>query len=226
MHGERSPVDSHRLFSLVGKMHDKRYRDNYVVAHTRRVLAQQMRNFRGELPQGEFGELIGKRQTVVSRLENPNYGAWQLRTMFEIASKCNVAVFVRFVDFPTFLKYTNDLSDEALHPESYREEAMDEFVAYETAVNEFFITSGIASSAGVVDVENVNDRTDASVLTNVFNQRNIAMPETGNLRGVQQIAPVGLRSSSIPSVTATGPGFPLVANNPFSIEIDTMASGD
>jgi hypothetical protein len=121
MDGERFPADFQRLLALAENFHDKRYRDNYVAAHTRHILARQMRNFRGDLSQGEFGELIGKRQTVVSRLENPNYGAWQLRTMFEVARNRNVAVFARFVDFPTFLKYTNDLSDSAMHPKHYDE---------------------------------------------------------------------------------------------------------
>src|SRR6266849_3240113 len=101
MDGERTPVDSQRLLALSEKFQDKRYRDSYVAGHTRQVLARHMRNFRGEQSQGEFGELIGKPQTVVSRLENPNYGAWQLRTMLEVARELNIAVFARFVDFPT-----------------------------------------------------------------------------------------------------------------------------
>ena len=126
MDGERGPVDSPRLSSLAEKMHDKRYRDGYVASHTRRVLAQQMRNFRGELSQSQFAELIGKRQTVISRLENPSYGAWQLRTMFEIAQKLNVAVFARFVDFPTFLKYSDDMSEWVLYPAPYDQAMVDE----------------------------------------------------------------------------------------------------
>jgi hypothetical protein len=78
-----------------------------------------MRNFRDALSQAEFGALIGKRQTVISRLESPAYGSWTLRTMLQLARRRNVAVFVRFVDFPTFLKYTDDLSDSALLPQPY-----------------------------------------------------------------------------------------------------------
>jgi hypothetical protein len=129
MDGERLPVDSQRLLTLAEKFRDKRYRENYVAGHTRQVLARQMRNFRGELSQGEFGELIGKRQTVVSRLENPNYGAWQLRTMFEVARKLDLAVFARFVDFKRFLQYSNDLSDDALHPKPYDSARIDGFIS-------------------------------------------------------------------------------------------------
>lgn len=70
MPGEQSPAVSHRLLNLAEKMHDKQYRDGYVAAHTRQMLAKQMREFRGAMPQTEFAELIHKRQTMVSRLEN------------------------------------------------------------------------------------------------------------------------------------------------------------
>jgi hypothetical protein len=60
---KQNPADSHRLISLADKMHDKKYRDGYVATHTRQVLAKQMREFRGDMPQTEFAELIDKRQT-------------------------------------------------------------------------------------------------------------------------------------------------------------------
>jgi transcriptional regulator with XRE-family HTH domain len=112
-------------------MHDKRYRDGYVASHTRQTLAQQMRRFRGDDSQATFAEMIGKRQTIVSRLENPSYSGWTLRTLFEVAQALNVAVFVRFVDFPTFLQYTDDLSDNALRPQPYDEEAIEALVEEE-----------------------------------------------------------------------------------------------
>jgi hypothetical protein len=108
-------------------MHDRSYRDGYVAAHTRQVLAKQMRELRGTMPQTEFAELLDKRQTVVSRLENPNYSGWTVSTLLEIASKLNVAVFVRFVDFATFLEYSGDQSETALRPAEYNQQQVDEF---------------------------------------------------------------------------------------------------
>jgi hypothetical protein len=144
MNGEQDLATLQRLAGLSEEFHDKRYRDGYVAAHTRSVLARQMRNFRGELTQAEFGAQIGKRQTVISRLESSAYGGWGLRTMLEIAQKRNVALFCRFVDFPTFLKYTNDLSDGALLPQPYDEAAVDrlveevERIARDNALKEIF----------------------------------------------------------------------------------------
>lgn len=108
---------------------DKEFRDTYVAAHTRRFLARQMRKFRGELSQTEFAEYLGKQQTIVSRLENPNYSGWTLGTLLEIASKLNVGVVVRFVDFPSFLKSTDDFSESAIHPAPYDEVQLDDFAA-------------------------------------------------------------------------------------------------
>jgi hypothetical protein len=120
---------SRRLKSLAGKMQDKNYRDGYVAAHTRQVLAKQMREFRGDMPQTEFADLIGKRQTQVSRLENSNYVGWTLTTMFEVAKKRDVAVLVRFVDFPTFLRFTEDMSEQALRPHAYDKADVDALIS-------------------------------------------------------------------------------------------------
>jgi hypothetical protein len=131
MDGERDLVGSHRVLSLAEKFPDKRYRDGYIAAHTRGVLARQMRNFRGQLSQADYAAKIGKQKTVVSRLENPAYSGWSLRTMLEIAREENVAVLVRFVDFPTFLGFTDDISDESLHPHAYDQAEIDRFAAYQ-----------------------------------------------------------------------------------------------
>lgn len=121
MEREHRLADSPRLRTLIEKFRNKAYRNSYVAGHTRRFLASQMRKFRGAVSQSEFGDLIGKRQTVVSRLEDPNYGKWTLQTLFDVAANLNVAVFVRFVDIPTFLKYSENLSEDDLLPQSYDE---------------------------------------------------------------------------------------------------------
>ena len=125
MSDAQSRANSHRVARLAQDMHDERSRHGYVEGHSRHFLARQMRGFRGDRTQAEFGGLIDKRQTVVSRLEDGNYRGWTLGTMFEIARKLGVAVFVRFVDFQTFLKYSDDMSDEAIHPRPYDQALVD-----------------------------------------------------------------------------------------------------
>jgi len=129
MDEEHRPVDFHRLSSLVEKFSDKAYRDLYIASHTRRFLARQMRKFRGNKSQSEFGDLIGRRQTVVSRLEDPKYGKWTLQTLFAVARKLDVAVVVGFVDFPTFLRFTEHISEHASDPKEFKPNDLDKMLA-------------------------------------------------------------------------------------------------
>ena len=138
MDGELNRASSHRFLALAAKFHDKQYRDGYVAAHNRRVLADQMRNFRGGQSQAEYAAKIEKQKTVVGRLENPAYGGWSLRTMLEVARRENVAILVRFVDFPTFLSFTDDLSGAALHPKSYETNEIDRFAAYQSDTTSYY----------------------------------------------------------------------------------------
>jgi hypothetical protein len=106
----------------------KDYRASYVASYTRQFLARQMREFRGDLSQTEFGGKIGKQQTIVSRLEDPNYGKWTLQTLLDVADKLDVAVMVRFVDFSTFLRQTNDRSQDVITPKPFDQQKVDDLV--------------------------------------------------------------------------------------------------
>jgi hypothetical protein len=142
MDRERHLAPSNRLLRLAARFHDKQYRDAYVAAHAREILAKQMRSFRGELPQAEYAEKIGKQKTVIGRLENPAYSGWSLRTMLEIARKENVGVLAQFVDFPTFLNFTDDLSDDVLHPREYNETQTDDIASYLSGAKTYYDLGG------------------------------------------------------------------------------------
>lgn len=134
MNEEPHAAGSPRSARLAAKMRSKAYRDAYVASHTRQFLARQIRAFRGDRSQVQFGDLIGKRQTVVSRLEDPNYGKWTLQTLFDVARKLDVAVLVRFVDFSTFVELTNDVSEKAARPQAYDESQIETAVIEEQRV--------------------------------------------------------------------------------------------
>lgn len=116
---------SRRNKRLAEKFASKRFRDSYVDANVRRFLAMQMRALRGDLSQEEFGKQLGIPQSVVSRYEDPTYGKFGLQTLLEIAAKTNRALVARFVDFPTFLHFTEDLSSRAVCPAGYDQNAVD-----------------------------------------------------------------------------------------------------
>ena len=107
-----------RLFE---KLNRKRYRDAYVAEQVRSGIAYQIRALREQrdMQQGEFAEALGKPQSVVSRLENPDYGKLSLSTLLEVASTFDVALIVKYVSFPEFLRLTRDVSPEALKVDSF-----------------------------------------------------------------------------------------------------------
>lgn len=116
---------SHRFARLATKLGEKDYRDGYVATQLSSWLAGQVRALRGDMSQAEFGKLIGKPQAAVSRLENPDYGKLSLQTLLEVAERLDIALMVRFVDYPTFLIWTDNTSEEALRPASYNQAQVD-----------------------------------------------------------------------------------------------------
>ena len=114
---------------LLRKLADKAYRVAYIEEHTKRFLAQQMRAFRGDRSQKEMGDLLGKPQSVVSRMEDPTYGRWTLTNLFEVAASLDKAVLVRFVSPDTFVEFAGNVSDDAQNPESFTDKSIEEALA-------------------------------------------------------------------------------------------------
>jgi hypothetical protein len=127
MDSEPGHVGSRPLEYLIQEMRDKDYRDQYVESFNRQLLARQMRGFRGDQSQAEYGITIDKSQTQVARYEDPTYG-WQTRTVFEIARKQNVAAIVCLVDFETFLRFETATSESLLTPQQYNEASLGAYV--------------------------------------------------------------------------------------------------
>jgi transcriptional regulator with XRE-family HTH domain len=92
---------------------------SYFARQLKVFLAAQIRALRGERTQTQFGDLIGKPQSVVARLERESYGKVSLQTLIDIAQQLDIALIVRFVNHSTFLEWTKDYSQEALAPQAY-----------------------------------------------------------------------------------------------------------
>jgi hypothetical protein len=104
---------------LAEQFKKEKFRKSYFARQLKVFLAAQIRALRGEKTQAEFGDLIGKPQSVVARLEKESYGKVNLQTLIDIASRLDIALIIRFVNFPTFLEWTKDYSPSALAPQSY-----------------------------------------------------------------------------------------------------------
>ncbi len=107
---------------LLQKMSNQRYRAAYIAEHVRTGIAYQiraMREQRNGMSQGELGKLMGKPQSVISRLENPDYGKVTLQTLLDVAAAFDVALIVQFVSHADFLWRSNDVSQAALKADSF-----------------------------------------------------------------------------------------------------------
>jgi hypothetical protein len=71
------------------------------------------------LNQTDFGRLIGKPQSVVSRLEGTEYGGVNVNTLLQIAYALNIALEVKFCDFGTIVR--SDVSPDGLKVENIYE---------------------------------------------------------------------------------------------------------
>jgi transcriptional regulator with XRE-family HTH domain len=79
-----------RLFE---KLKSKPYRQAYVAEHVRTGIAYQIRSLRAQRgwSQKRLAEEMGKPQSVVSRLEDPDYGKLSVQTILEGAAVFDVA---------------------------------------------------------------------------------------------------------------------------------------
>lgn len=107
-----------RLFE---KLTRKAYREAYVAEHVRTGIAYQIRALRDQRgwTQKKLSEVLNRPQSVVCRLEDPDYGKLSVQTLLNIASAFDVALLIKFVTFSDFLLRTRDVSPGALVAESF-----------------------------------------------------------------------------------------------------------
>ena len=103
------------------KFLDDAYRASYLEGHVKGSIAYQIQALREQagLNQTEFGQLIGKPQSVVSRMESTEYGGANVSTLVEIANRLKIGLQIRFCDFETVL--SANLSPDGLKVESIQQ---------------------------------------------------------------------------------------------------------
>ena len=113
------------LISKFKKLKNKQYRHAYLKEHIRVGIASQIRILRNKsnISQSQLAEIVGTKQSVISRLEDPDYGTVNLNTLLKIAEAFDVSLLVKFASFGKFINESQDISPKSLAVSNYTEES-------------------------------------------------------------------------------------------------------
>lgn len=162
---------------------DRVLRQSYVEEHVRAGVAHQikaMREARG-WSQAQLAEKCGKSQSNIARIEDPDYGKFNVQTLLEIAHSFDVWLSLEFVSFSKGLARTADRSVKSLNAVSFEDE-QSQFVYFPQALR----TNSNVRRPSILDVEFPLPQT--SVFGNNMSTKVSAAAQTGKLSaGVKQI---------------------------------------
>lgn len=103
---------------------DDEYREAYMEASVEQNIAWQIkfnRQFRN-FDQSQLAELIGTKQSAISRLEDPSYGRLNLKSIIKIAHAFKCAVSVKLISYSELAEQTQSFSKESVIVKSFDEE--------------------------------------------------------------------------------------------------------
>lgn len=106
---------------LISLLNDKEYRDAFVSASIYIGVPSQIRVLRKqrEWSEGKLADEAKMLQPAISRLEDPERGSVNLKTLLRLAAAFNVGLIVRFVPFSEMVDWKLKLSLKSLEVPSF-----------------------------------------------------------------------------------------------------------
>lgn len=146
----------------------RKARDAYVEAELVNGLAHQIRIIRQERgwTQKQLAEKLETTQTTVSRLEDPSYGRYTIRTLLALGRVFDVAFFVRYLPFSKFLPATWDTRPENFEAAAYEDEVSS--IQFFTENKSGTYVSKVITSTSMPDytLKKIINGTPVSILSN------------------------------------------------------------
>jgi transcriptional regulator with XRE-family HTH domain len=107
--------------NLVRELADKEFRHEYMMDQVRSYIAFQIRALREQRGwnQSDLARMSNKTQSVISRIEDPDYGKLSLQSCLEIAVTFDLPLLVQFVEWDDWLARMSNVSPSALRKRSF-----------------------------------------------------------------------------------------------------------
>lgn len=98
------------------ELEDAEFRNGFVADRMRTRFALLIRSLREQMgwSQAELGERMGKPQSVISRLEDPDYGRLSTKTIFEVAAAFGLPVYIDLPNWDEWFRLMEDVSARAM----------------------------------------------------------------------------------------------------------------
>jgi transcriptional regulator with XRE-family HTH domain len=120
--------------AFLRQLQDTELRDGFVADHVRTrfaLLVRALREQRG-WSQAELGQRLGKPQSVVSRLEDPDYGKLTLQTLFEVAAAFGLPLYIDMPEWGDWFRLMSNMSSRNLQRQSFDMERLSRRTAPES----------------------------------------------------------------------------------------------
>lgn len=106
---------------FLSELSDNKRRNEFVADQVRVRLALLIRSLREQRKwsQADLGQIMGKPQSNISRLEDPDYGKLSLQTLFELANAFGLPLYIDMPNWDEWFGLMEDMSSRSLQRESF-----------------------------------------------------------------------------------------------------------
>ncbi|MFZ3088273.1 MAG: helix-turn-helix transcriptional regulator [Methylotenera sp.] len=121
------PVISAQSFPAIAERKewlDEEFREAYMEASVEQNIAWQIKFNREKrnLSQKNLAQIIGTQQSAISRIEDPSYGALNLRSIVKIAHAFKCAISIKLISYSDLAEESKGFSKQSLIVKSFEEE--------------------------------------------------------------------------------------------------------